>query len=78
MSSRFPIKGGPEAHERELLDRPPTSRGRAVVTPAQETAQHRSNDRRDEPVAALVVGEEALGLVGREDAMGRREVLPTG
>ncbi len=78
MSSRFPIKGGPEAHERELLDRAPAGGEATIVAPAQETAQHRSDDRRDEPGAALVVGEEALGLVGREDAMGRREVLPTG
>jgi hypothetical protein len=73
--STFPIGRWPEGHERQLLDCPPTGGGRAVVAPAKETAQHPPDDRRDEPVAALVVGEDPFCLVRREDAMHRHEAL---
>jgi hypothetical protein len=48
----------PELHQGELLDQPPASARRAVVAPPDQLPEHGAHEWRDQPVAALVVGED--------------------
>ncbi len=68
---------GTERDEGEDLDQAPPAVVRAVVAKAGQAREHGTHDGHEHAVAALVVGEDAGGLLGRQRSDRRPEAPPS-